>query len=79
MTVLTAAARDKLPAKAFALPGDRYPIHDESHARNALARVSQYGTPEEKAKVRAAVHARYPHMGTDHAPQRMRIGNKTYR
>jgi hypothetical protein len=52
--------RKKLPEGAFALPGRRYPIHDESHARNALARVSQHGTPEEKAKVRAAVRRRYP-------------------
>lgn len=38
----------------------KYPIHDISHARNALARVSQFGTPAEKAAVRAKVKARYP-------------------
>jgi hypothetical protein len=63
--VLTAAVRKKLPASAFALPGGRYPIHDEAHARNALARVAQHGTPEEQKKVRAAVKRRYPHIGQD--------------
>jgi len=45
--------------KSFALPGKRYPIHDISHARNALARVSQHGTAEEKRKVRTAVCRKY--------------------
>jgi hypothetical protein len=60
---LTAAARKKIPTSKFALAGRRYPIEDASHARNALSRVSEYGTPAEKAKVRAAVSARYPKMG----------------
>jgi hypothetical protein len=47
----------------FALPGRRYPIQDISHARNALARVSQHGTPSEKKRVRAAVHKKYPSIG----------------
>jgi hypothetical protein len=63
MAKLTAAARKKIPAKNFALPGGRYPIEDASHARNALARVSQFGSPEQKAKVRAAVHRKYPGIG----------------
>jgi hypothetical protein len=63
MAVLTAAARKKIPAKSFALPGGRYPIEDASHARNALARVSGNGTPAEKAKVRAVVHRKYPGIG----------------
>lgn len=57
---LDAKGRDALPGSAFALPDRRYPIHDESHARNALARVAENGTSEEKAKVRAAVKSRYP-------------------
>ncbi len=57
---LTAAERHALPGKDFALPGERYPINDENHGRNALARVSQHGTPEEKATVRAAVHRKFP-------------------
>ena len=63
MAKLTAKARKKIPTKNFALAGRRYPIEDASHARNALARVSQYGTPSEKARVRAKVHAKYPSMG----------------
>jgi len=54
-----------MPAKEFALPGGRYPINDPSHARNALARVSGNGSPAEKAKVRAAVHRKYPDIGKD--------------
>ena len=62
MAKLTAAARNKLPSSAFALPGRRYPIHDRNHARDALARVSEYGTAYEKAAVRHAVMQRYPDM-----------------
>jgi hypothetical protein len=63
MSKLTAAARKAIPKKDFALPGGRYPIEDASHARNALARVSQHGSSEEKAKVRSAVHRKYPNIG----------------
>lgn len=59
MAKLTSKARNKLPASAFAIPPDRYPIHDVSHARNALARVAANGTPEEKRKVARAVARRY--------------------
>jgi hypothetical protein len=65
MAQLTTATRNALPTKVFALPGRRYPIHDENHARVALSFVSRYGSAEEKAKVRAAVHNRYPGMGAD--------------
>ena len=57
---LTTKERNALPDTTFALPGRRYPLPDASHGRNALARVSQHGTPEEKAKVRAAVHRKFP-------------------
>jgi len=60
---LTAAARKKISGKNFAGPDRSYPIEDASHARNALARVSQHGSPALKAKVRAKVHAKYPNMG----------------
>jgi hypothetical protein len=61
---LTAKKRNALKSSSFAEPGKRaYPIQDASHARNALARVSQHGTPAEKAKVRAAVHRKYPSIG----------------
>lgn len=67
MAKLTAAKRNALPKKDFALPGGRYPIPDASHARNALARVSQHGSSEEKAKVRAKVHSKFPDIGEEHA------------
>ena len=58
---LTAKARKKIKPKNFALPKKKaYPIQDKSHARNALARVSQHGTPAQKKKVRAAVKKKYP-------------------
>ena len=77
---LSAADRKKLPSSSFALPGKgegpegkgsgSYPIPDASHARNALARVSQHGTAAEKAKVRAKVHAKYPDIGKEKADKR---------
>jgi len=61
MSKLTAKRRKKIKKKNFALPEKRaYPIHDISHARNALARVAQHGTPSEKAQVRRAVYKKYP-------------------
>ena len=72
MAVLTAAARKRLKPKQFALGKGRYPIHDAAHARNALARVSQHGTPAERARVRAAVRRRYPMMANFQAKTRGR-------
>ena len=63
MAIRSTTERKALPTEAFALPGRRYPIHDEEHAQNALARVSEYGTPAEQNAVRAAVHRKYPNMG----------------
>jgi hypothetical protein len=61
---LTAKDRKKLPNSAFALPDKRkYPIPDKAHARNALARVAQNGTPAEQKKVKAAVKKRFPSIG----------------
>ena len=60
MARLTAAKRNKLPVRAFALAGGRYPINDPSHARNALARASQHASPAEKATIRRKVKAKYP-------------------
>ena len=62
---LTAKGRHQIKSSNFALSGERYPIHDKSHARNALSRVSQNGTTTEKKKVRAAVHSKYPDIGSD--------------
>lgn len=45
----------------FALPEQKkFPIPDEAHGRNALARASQYGSPEVQAKIRSAVHKKFP-------------------
>lgn len=57
---LTAAERKKLPASDFALPGRRFPIEDEAHARDALARAAQSGDPETIARVKAAVREHFP-------------------
>jgi hypothetical protein len=70
MARLTAAARDKLPKSAFALPEkDGYPINDPSHARNALTRVAQHGSPAEKTAVRRAVAKKYPEIEQSKGPQ----------
>jgi hypothetical protein len=58
--VLSTKGRKQIKESNFALSGRRYPIYDLIHARSALSRVSQHGTSEEKAKVRAAVHSKYP-------------------
>ncbi len=70
MATLTTAEQDKLPDSAFAIVktvgGKKvrsYPIHDAAHARNALARVQQFGSPAERATVRKAVCGKYPSMG----------------
>lgn len=60
MAKLTTKQRKALPKSDFAGPARSYPIPNASHARNALARVSQHGTPELKAKVRAQVHKKFP-------------------
>jgi hypothetical protein len=60
------APNTKAPEGSYALPGggpggaDAYPINSKKRGANALSRVEQNGTPEEKAKVRAAVKRKYP-------------------
>jgi hypothetical protein len=63
MAKLTAKGRKRIKSKNFALKGRRYPIHDKAHARSALSRVAQHGTPAEKAKVRRAVKRKFPSIG----------------
>ena len=61
MAKLSYQQRQNLPASAFVFPKTReYPVPDPSHARNALARVSRFGTPYQKAKVCRAVSRRFP-------------------
>jgi len=63
MAKLSYQERKSMPQSEFALPGGRYPIPDAPHGRNALSRVAAYGTPYEKKKVRAKVHAKFPEIG----------------
>jgi len=66
MARLSTTVRKKLPSKSFAEPDKKkYPIENEAHAKNALSRVSRFGTPAEKAKVRRAVKKKYPSMEKD--------------
>ena len=61
MAKLTTSERKSLPSSEFAIPEERaYPTDTENRARNALNRVSQYGSSEEQARVRAKVHREYP-------------------
>lgn len=73
MARLSYGARKAMPKKTFAIPAKKtgsnpagkggYPIPDASHARNALSRVSQFGSSAEKATVRAKVKAKFPAIG----------------
>jgi len=74
MAKLTARERAGIKTSNFAIPSKaktskakkksgNYPIPDKSHARAALSLVSQYGSPAEKVKVRAAVKKKFPGIG----------------
>lgn len=53
MARLTTAQRDALPSSDFADPVHRkYPEEDAGHAKAALGRAGEYGTPAIKAAVR---------------------------
>lgn len=79
MAKLTAKKRNALPGKSFAGPDRSYPINNLSHARNALARVSQFGTSELKAKVRAAVHRKFPNIKQHDKQEKMDGGAVKHR
>lgn len=77
MAKLTSKGRNALSGKSFAIPGKRaYPIEDKAHARNALSRVAQNGSPAQKAEVRAAVHRRYPDIGKGGASTVRELGRR---
>lgn len=64
MAKLTMSQRKKLKKSQFAIPdkapgSGSYPIQDREHAANALARVEEFGTEEEKAQVRRRVKAKW--------------------
>jgi hypothetical protein len=67
---ISSEKRKSLPKSEFGVPSKakgeqkgepgNYPIDTPKRARNALARVSQHGTPAEKASVRSRVAKKYP-------------------
>lgn len=60
MGKLTTSQRNQLPDSDFAGPDRSYPLNNASHAKNALSRVSEFGSSDLKAKVRAKVKQKYP-------------------
>ena len=60
MAKLTTKKRKSLKTSEFAGPDRSYPINDKSHARNALARASQFASPELKSKIESKVHSKFP-------------------
>jgi hypothetical protein len=66
MAELSDKQRKNLKDSDFAEPEDRkYPIPDESHARNALSRVAQHGSEQEQKEVREKVEKKYPDLKQD--------------
>lgn len=65
---LQAGQREDIKSKNFAVhtrgEEPKYPIHDQAHAQNALTRVQQFGSADEKAKVFAAITKKYPALAT---------------
>jgi hypothetical protein len=58
---LSSKDRKALADSDFVFPKERkYPIPDIAHARNALARVAQNGTPSQVKAVHAAVYKKFP-------------------
>lgn len=76
MSKLTTKQRKALPNSDFAGPDRSYPVENESHARNALARASQHASPELKAKIRAKVKRRYPNIKVAGEPSKERKDHK---
>lgn len=67
MADLSMKARKDMSSSSFAIPSKApgsgsYPIPDLAHARNALSRVAQFGTPAEQAQVKAAVYRKFPEL-----------------
>ena len=79
MAKLSSKARNSLPASEFAGPERSYPIEDESHARNALARASQHASPELKAKIKAKVKRKFPNIKVEGEPAKPRADRASRR
>lgn len=66
MAKLSDEDRKQLKDSDFAEPEKRkYPIEDETHARNALSRVSANGSEAEQREVRKNVEKKYPDLEKD--------------
>lgn len=65
MAKLSSGDRNALPAQDFAGPDRSYPIPDASHARNALARSSEFAMPDLKEKIREKVRRKFPGIKVD--------------
>jgi len=61
---MSQADRDKLPKSAFIFPDRRaWPIHDEAHAKTALAFMAQgKGDSADYPTIKAAIKKRYPNL-----------------
>lgn len=74
----TNAGRAEMSDADFAIPERKmYRIDDAAHARDALARVVQDGTPADIARVRAAVAKRYP--GIEQASAKQKIVDRIFK
>jgi hypothetical protein len=71
MAKLTTKARNALPDSDFAGPDRSFPVNNPSHARDALARASQFH-PELKAKIKAKVHRKFPNIKIEGEPAKKR-------
>ena len=66
-SVLSIKGRGQISPQNFVFPEHKkYPIHDLAHARNALARVAQFGSSDEQQQVRDAVYRKYPALKNRH-------------
>jgi hypothetical protein len=66
MAKLTYEQRKKMSSKEFVFPDEKaYPIPDEAHGRNALARASQHENGARLAKVVNAVRRKFPNIEID--------------
>jgi hypothetical protein len=73
----TKGGRAQMPASDFGLPATKqYRIDDAAHARDALSRVAQDGTPAQQAQVRARVKAKYPSIGAGGSDSKNSSGSK---
>lgn len=79
MAKLSSKERNKLPGSTFAGPDRSYPIEDESHARNALARAAQHASPELQSRIKAKVRRKYPNIKVEGEPAKSRSDRSSRR